>query len=150
MANKEGETEMNNTANARQLALVAERTPERGQTDALIKAALSLSHAIEALGTLNLLGELSPPDVKGGIDFYEEVARFEHAILAGALRLAHGRQRDAAALLGLNATTLNCMIKRHGIDAAAFSNARGAEPRCADARESGGNVRPLHEEAPHR
>lgn len=92
--------------------------PESNRNDTLIKAALSLSQAIEALGSLNFFSELRPPDVSRGLDFYREVRRFECALISEALRLTGGSQMRACALLGLNPTTLNCMIKRYGIEAA--------------------------------
>jgi transcriptional regulator with GAF, ATPase, and Fis domain len=90
------------------------------RNDTLIKAALSLSQAIMALGSLKLFGEMQPPDVKDGIDFYGEVRRFEVALILEALRFTHGSQARAAALLGLNPTTLNCMIKRYDISVESF------------------------------
>jgi DNA-binding protein Fis len=98
---------------------------ESNRTDTLIKAALSLSQAIEALGSLNLFGELQPPDVKHGIDFYAEVRRFEVALITEALRITHGSQTRASALLGLHPTTLNCMIKRFDVNADPLANNPG-------------------------
>lgn len=139
---------MNDTANARQPAPGVSVAGEgQAQTGALIKAALSLSQALEALGSLNLLGELSPPDVRGGISFYEEVGRFESALIVEALRITHGRQKEASALLGLNPTTLNCMIKRLGIDTGAFVKAADVKPaRRSRFGKSCGNVQPLRQE----
>ncbi|HVG28952.1 MAG TPA: helix-turn-helix domain-containing protein [Pyrinomonadaceae bacterium] len=115
------------------------RAPESHQNDTLIKAALSLSQAIEALGSLNFFSELRPPDVAGGLDFYREVRRFECALIREALRLTGGSQARACALLGLNPTTLNCMIKRYGIEASSLSPgvARGRRPRHRRARKAG-------------
>jgi DNA-binding NtrC family response regulator len=110
---------------------------ESSRTDTLIKAALSLSQAIEALGSLNLFGEVQPPDVKRGIDFYAEVRRFEVALITEALRVTHGCQRRAAVLLGLHTTTLNCMIKRLDVGTTAMrSDARGAANVRGHARAS--------------
>jgi transcriptional regulator with GAF, ATPase, and Fis domain len=100
---------------------------ESSRTDTLIKAALSLSQAIEALGSLSLIGELQPPDVKSGIDFYREVRRFEVALIIEALRVTHGCQRRAAALLGLHTTTLNCMIKRFDVDTDSLAGTPGVQ-----------------------
>jgi transcriptional regulator with GAF, ATPase, and Fis domain len=109
---------MNSLGNVRLSASVEDETDDGShRTDTLIKAALSLSQAIEALGTLNFLGELRLPDVRQGIDFYAQVRGFESALILEALRLSHGKQKRASSLLGLNPTTLNCMIKRLGIDA---------------------------------
>ena len=57
-------------------------------------------------------------DIKQGIDFYDEVSRFEVALITRALTETGGQQRRAARLLGLKATTLNAKIKQYGIECA--------------------------------
>jgi DNA-binding NtrC family response regulator len=47
------------------------------------------------------------------INFYEEVARFEIALIKTALYRAHGHQVNAARLLNLNSSTLNAKIKQY-------------------------------------
>ncbi|MCP9494815.1 MAG: hypothetical protein MSG64_10210 [Pyrinomonadaceae bacterium MAG19_C2-C3] len=54
-------------------------------------------------------------DVAEGVDFYDEVRRFEADLIRQALVLTDGHQIRAARLLGLGVTTLNSMIKRYGI-----------------------------------
>jgi transcriptional regulator with GAF, ATPase, and Fis domain len=123
--------------------------PEPNRNDTLIKAALSLSQAIEALGSLNFFSELRPPDVARGVDFYREVRRFECALINEALRLAGGSQTRACALLGLNPTTLNCMIKRYGIRSSSSGVAGGRRPRPRHARKVETNAEPgAREDAP--
>lgn len=61
------------------------------------------------------LGRHPAPDIKRGIDFYEEVRRFEIDLIQRALEVTDGHQRRAARLLGLKVTTLNTMIKRYGV-----------------------------------
>ena len=122
MKDKEGEPHMNSTANARTFTHEEAQAGEGPAcTGTLIKAVLSLSQAVEALSRLNLFGELSLPDVGGGISFYDQVSRFECALILEALRITRGRQREASALLGLKPTTLNSMLKRHGIDPDSFN-----------------------------
>jgi DNA-binding protein Fis len=128
-----GDGEMKSTANAHSL------TPVEGQpgedpvrTATLIQAALSLRQAIEALSSLSLFGELSVPEVRTGISFYEQVSRFESTLLLEALRITDGRQTEAAALLGLKPTTLNCMLKRYGIDPDVFAAARAVRRRARE------------------
>jgi transcriptional regulator with GAF, ATPase, and Fis domain len=136
---------MNSLANVRAMTLDEDETADdSNRTDTLIKAALSLSQAMEALGSLNFLSDLRLPDVKSGINFYEEVRRFESALIFEALRLSHGKQTRASSLLGLNPTTLNCMIKRLGIDAEALTGSAGV-PREPDRRPKTprDNVQPL-------
>lgn len=49
------------------------------------------------------------------IDFYEEVARFEIALIRDALQRTKGHQVYAARLLNLNSSTLNAKIKQYDI-----------------------------------
>src|SRR5882724_5373155 len=51
----------------------------------------------------------------GGIQFYEEVQRFEIELIKQALEQTSGHQSRAAKLLGLNTTTLNSKIKSYNI-----------------------------------
>lgn len=69
----------------------------------------ALSAAIDALGNAHL------PDIEGGTDFYEEVCRFECALIQRALKRSAGNQARAARLLKLKQTTLHEKIKRYNI-----------------------------------
>jgi DNA-binding NtrC family response regulator len=51
-----------------------------------------------------------------GVNFYDEVKRFEIDLIRQALEQTGGHQSRAARLLGLNATTLNSKIKAYNID----------------------------------
>jgi len=55
-------------------------------------------------------------DFANGIDFYNEVQRFETALIKLALEQSNGNQARAARLLGLRATTLNSKIKAYNIE----------------------------------
>ena len=68
-----------------------------------------LSRALSALLFTGL------PDTATGVDFYEEVRRFETGLILSALRETGGKQCRAAALLGLKPTTLNNKIKAYDI-----------------------------------
>ena len=59
--------------------------------------------------------QLQIADLGTGIDFYDEVQRFETALIKLALDQAEGNQAQAARLLCLRATTLNSKIKLYGI-----------------------------------
>ncbi len=66
------------------------------------------------------LGASSSPgaagvDVARGIDFYDEVRRFEVDLIRRALEQTSGHQSRAARLIGMNATTLNSKIKTYNI-----------------------------------
>ena len=54
-----------------------------------------------------------PPDAPAEMSFYEEVRRFEIRLITRALQRAHGKQKEAARLLGLKATTLNAKMKQY-------------------------------------
>lgn len=57
------------------------------------------------------------PDLDQPTDFYEEVRRFEIALIKRALKQTNGNQAGAARLLGLNQPTLHGKIKQYGIRA---------------------------------
>jgi DNA-binding NtrC family response regulator len=54
-------------------------------------------------------------DIARGVNFYDEVKRFEIDLILRALEQTGGHQSRAARLLGLNATTLNSKIKSYSI-----------------------------------
>src|SRR5687767_2521847 len=54
-------------------------------------------------------------DIGRGVNFYDEVRRFEIDLIRRALERTGGHQSRAARLLGMNATTLNSKIKTYGI-----------------------------------
>jgi DNA-binding NtrC family response regulator len=66
-----------------------------------------------------------PPE---GLSFRDAVTAYERALLAAALDRTSGVQKRAAELLGLKPTTLNEMLKRHGMlarDVAPLAALRG-------------------------
>jgi DNA-binding NtrC family response regulator len=65
---------------------------------------------------LAVITAFHPPDIRRGINFYDEVERFEIDLIRQALRLTSGNQRRAARLLALKTTTLNYKIKLYGIE----------------------------------
>jgi transcriptional regulator with GAF, ATPase, and Fis domain len=79
-----------------------------------LKVLRELSYAIS--GALEAVDSFHPPDVRRGINFYEEVRRFEIDLIRTALKLSGGSQTRAARLLRLNPTTLNSKIKYYSID----------------------------------
>jgi DNA-binding NtrC family response regulator len=54
-------------------------------------------------------------DISRGVNFYDEIKKFEIDLIRRALEQTGGHQSRAARLLGLNATTLNSKIKSHNI-----------------------------------
>ena len=51
-----------------------------------------------------------------GIDFYDEVERYEIELIKSALDKCGGNQSRAARLLGLKSTTLNAKLKHYGLN----------------------------------
>jgi len=87
--------------------------------NSLREAALTLLREVESLASRQ-----SQNDHKLGLQ--EQVQRYETELIREALQRTHGNQRRAARLLGVKVTTLNCKIKRLGIQSANEGN-RGAE-----------------------
>jgi DNA-binding NtrC family response regulator len=77
---------------------------------ALLQEAESLDHenalaeASATVGNLNL---------RSGVNFFDEVQRFEVRLISRALELTGGNQARAARILGLGTTTLNYKIKTY-------------------------------------
>ncbi|HEX5706688.1 MAG TPA: helix-turn-helix domain-containing protein [Pyrinomonadaceae bacterium] len=87
--------------------------------EAYLNLSRALQNALEAIGRLQSDERGRPPalpEMLDGIDFYEEVKRYEIALIKKALRLTRGHQRRAASLLKLRPTTLNMKLKLYKID----------------------------------
>lgn len=71
----------------------------------------------ESLDHENALAEASATvdglEMESGVDFFEEVKRFETRLISRALQLTGGNQARAARMLGLGTTTLNYKIKQY-------------------------------------
>lgn len=90
----------------------------------------TLEELTQALASaVDALQQGHPDTMEGGIDFYEEVRRFEVGLIERALRAARGQQARAARFLGLKKTTLNAKVKLYGIECRALR-----EPSDAPAR----------------
>lgn len=89
----------------------AESSEETSQskTKELKNLALSLLMEVQSLSEVPTL------DIKNGIDFYEEVSRFEIDLIQRALAHTGGNQVRAARLLKMKVTTLNSKIKHYNI-----------------------------------
>lgn len=79
--------------------------------DSLREVALMLLREVESLASRQ-----EPQN--GHLGLQEEVQRYESELIRHALMRTGGNQRRAAKLLGVKVTTLNCKIKRLGIQAA--------------------------------
>ncbi len=81
----------------------------RAKVAELVRQTTTLSLAIQALQFVEL------PELQDEIDFYEEVRRFEIALIERALWRSSGSQTEAARLLQLKLTTLNSKLKTYDI-----------------------------------
>jgi DNA-binding NtrC family response regulator len=72
--------------------------------------------ALKLLLEAQALNEVTTLDVRSGIDFYEEVKRFEVDLIERALSFTQGNQVRAARLLKMKVTTLNTKIKHYNIN----------------------------------
>jgi DNA-binding NtrC family response regulator len=68
------------------------------------------------LREVQCIAEVRQFSFEKGLDFYDEVSRFEIDLINRALLLTGGHQGRAARLLNLRATTLNSKIKHYGIN----------------------------------
>jgi DNA-binding NtrC family response regulator len=82
----------------------------RAKVASLVRQTTALSLAIQALQFIDL------PELVDEIDFYEEVRRFEIALIERALWRTSGSQTEAARLLQLNLSTLNSKVKTYDIN----------------------------------
>ena len=98
---------------------LAER-PDRDRIQRVVDLADALLTEAETLARDKAFTEeasrLKPLDILGGINFYDEVQRFETHLIKMALAETGGNQAKAARLLGIKATTLNSKIKLFKID----------------------------------
>ena len=83
--------------------------------NSLREAALTLLREVESLASRQ-------PQNDHKLGLQEQVQRYETELIREALQRTHGNQRQAARLLGVKVTTLNCKIKRLGIQLAHEGN----------------------------
>lgn len=94
--------------------LVDATTPD-GEDGALAQGNITSLRELtfKLLRKVESIGEAHAPDLENGIDFYDEVSRFEIDLIKRALIQTGGHQRRAARLLNLKVTTLNSKIKHY-------------------------------------
>ncbi|HEY0546810.1 MAG TPA: PAS domain-containing protein [Pyrinomonadaceae bacterium] len=83
--------------------------------------ASALTMAAEVLEEAGTNGLMLNQNIEDGIDFDEEVERFEISLIQRALKRTHGNQKRAARLLKMKHTTLHTKIKRYGITPSAIA-----------------------------
>lgn len=81
--------------------------------DTLLRETSTLARDKAFTDQSNLLRSLN---LSEGIDFYNEVERFETGLIRLALDQTRGHQARAAKLLNIKPTTLNSKIKLYGIE----------------------------------
>jgi DNA-binding NtrC family response regulator len=77
--------------------------------------ATALANEIDALQA-ELTYARRPGPVDDGIDFYEEIERYEIYLIERALTQCDGNQTHAARLLRMKSTTLNAKMKHYGLN----------------------------------
>ncbi|HEY8188978.1 MAG TPA: helix-turn-helix domain-containing protein [Pyrinomonadaceae bacterium] len=77
---------------------------------------------LRLLSELHCVAEINTLSIVDGLDFYDEVSRFEIDLIKRALFQTGGHQVKAAKLLNLKVTTLNSKIKHYNINPGGFSN----------------------------
>jgi DNA-binding NtrC family response regulator len=87
--------------------------------DSLREVALMLLREVESLANRQ------EPQNGQPLGLQEEVQRYESELIRHALLRTGGNQRRAAKLLGVKVTTLNCRIKRLGIQTTDYTDKPG-------------------------
>jgi DNA-binding protein Fis len=102
------------------LQLKIAKRPARNRVQRLLELAGTLLRETETLARDKAFTEdsnrLRTLDLSEGIDFYDEVQRFETGLIRLALDQTRGHQARAAKLLHIKPTTLNSKIKLYGIE----------------------------------
>ena len=95
--------------NVRELENVIERAVVIAPGDEVTRQCLpaEIADPQKSPGGAPLSGASGPIDLGRGVNFYDEVRRFEIDLIRRALDQTGGHQSRAARLLGMNATTLN-------------------------------------------
>ena len=78
--------------------------------------------AFRLLREVQSIGEVHNVNLESGLDFYDEVTRFEIDLIRRALLQTAGHQVRAARLLNLKVTTLNSKIKHYNIRMEGFAS----------------------------
>ena len=96
-----------------QLAPLLNRSDSSGESILKLRRLIAaLMNEVESMEERSI----APPQANSeSIDFYEEIKRFEIALIKRALRQTNGHQVLAARLLNLNPTTLHAKIKQYDL-----------------------------------
>jgi transcriptional regulator with GAF, ATPase, and Fis domain len=115
---------MNSTATweSEELERVAEPDENSESLSSLSNIATMKELVLRLLCELQCIAEVNPLNIGDGLDFYDEVSRFEIDLIRRALLRTGGHQVQAAKLLNLKVTTLNSKIKHYNISPSGFAN----------------------------
>jgi len=86
------------------------------QVDQLVMLAEALATEIETLKAELSVEQNDEHIDNEGIDFYDEVERYEIELIRSALNQCGGNQTQAAKLLQLKSTTLHAKMKHYGLN----------------------------------
>ena len=101
----------------------------------LVMLAKALATEVETLrAELSTDNDRSQMIDKTGIDFYNEVERYEIELINNALKQCGGNQAQAAKLLHLKSTTLNAKMKHYGLNQPQKGTKSTAVLSCAPGR----------------
>ena len=114
---------MNSTATwEREEIETAAPTDQNGESSTFPNHIATLKELVlRLLCELQCVAEASTVNVRDGLDFYDEVTRFEIDLIKRALFQTGGHQVHAAKLLNLKVTTLNSKIKHYNISPGGFA-----------------------------
>jgi len=85
------------------------------KVDQLVMLAKALADEVETLKA-ELATDQNHNYLNSGIDFYDEVERYEIELIRSALNQSGGNQVQAAKLLQLKSTTLHAKMKQYGLN----------------------------------
>jgi len=86
------------------------------RVEQLVTLAKALAKEIETLKAELSKDENNEQLNNEGIDFYDEIERYEIELIRTALNRCGGNQSQAAKLLHLKSTTLNAKMKHYGLN----------------------------------
>jgi transcriptional regulator with GAF, ATPase, and Fis domain len=118
------EEHMNSTATWQREELeTAAKPDENSESSSSTSNIATLKELVlKLLCELQCIAEVNTVTIGDGLDFYDEVARFEIDLIKRALLKTGGSQVQAAKLLNLKVTTLNSKIKHYNISPGGFAN----------------------------
>lgn len=111
-----GETQNQDLTDEAPVTGSSEELEAPNRIENLKQLTLRLFREVQSLSEIRML------NVNDGLDFYDEVSRFEIELINRALLYTGGHQGRAARLLNLKVTTLNSKIKHYNIKLDAFAN----------------------------